>query len=142
MVDKTKVNKIMEGQKRTKEEMLEHLYDELAPLLRMAQRFKEGWARDKRIYELMLEEDNFKKIEPTYIFETLPEYWDLKKKQFSEKYQQDNAQSEARYEGFQTEINSMLEDIRVLSEYLEKPSPEEVLGEEVIKQITEGDLNE
>ena len=76
------------------------------------ERFKAQLDRDKRIWEIMMTEDNFKRITPVFKYETIPEYWELAKGQIQDKIDMEKMQSEGRLTLFETEIKASEEQIQ------------------------------
>ena len=75
------------------------------------ERFIQMWERDKRMYELMLENDNHKKISPDWNYELSDEYWDIRKSQLQDKFEQDKHMSEAKIEEFDVSIEAIKEEL-------------------------------
>jgi len=76
------------------------------------ERFKAQLARDMRIWEIMMTEDNFKRITPVFKYETIPEYWELAKGQIQDKIDMERMQSEGRVTLIEAEIKASEEQVQ------------------------------
>lgn len=90
---------------------LEMFQNKLPEQQKGKERFVKMWERDKRMYELMLEGDNHKKIEPQWNYEKSEEYWDIRKSQLQDKYEQDKFVSERKIEEYDASIEAIQEEI-------------------------------
>lgn len=111
MIEKTRENiqNELEQFKKNYPEMVKH-----------KDRFVEMWNRDKRMYELMLEDGNYKKIEPQYQYETVEEYWDIRKSQLQDKFAEDKYLSEQKIVEYEANLKHMEEEMQSCEEQLKK----------------------
>jgi len=123
------------GQEIMKEH-IEHLEKEiemfkqnLIDLEKSKTNFKEQWDVDNRIYEIFLNEDSIRTIEPKYKYELTDEYWELRKKQLFYKYRSDKFMAEAKLKEFDRNYESVTEQLKSSEEQLK-----EVLGEKDDRQ--------
>lgn len=61
------------------------------------------WEVEKRIWELRLENENYKKLTPDFGYQAVPEYWDLMKKLMEWKFREESFIAEDRIKGFTTQ---------------------------------------
>lgn len=103
---------------------LENFENNLEKLRTGRERFQRMWARDERLYELMVE--NLKKVEgkADMAYELLDEYWELKKDQLNDKYLQDKHLSESKLQEFDMNEETILEEMESIRESLEKAKKE------------------
>ena len=111
MIQKTKENiqKELEQFQKNYPEMVKH-----------KERFEKMWARDKRMYELMLENGNYKKIEPQYQYETVEEYWDIRKSQLQDKFDEDRFLSEQKIAEYTANLKHMEEEMKSCEKQLKE----------------------
>lgn len=75
------------------------------------ERFIKQWTRDQKIYELMLNNFSMLPEKTTMKYETFPEYWELKKQQFEDKFEQDRHMTEAKIADYDRQISAFEEEI-------------------------------
>jgi len=95
------------------------------------ERFKKQLARDTRMWDLMLQDMNYKRVTPMFKYETLDEYWELAKGQLEDKITQEKYLSESRLKHMETEIIGIQEQITDCEEQLKKLNQTEVTVEPV-----------
>jgi hypothetical protein len=82
------------------------------------ERFTKQWERDQKIWTIMI--DNHMKL-PEHIafeYETVPEYWELRKEQLIEKYEEDKFKTESRLKKFDIDTEAINEQIKSATDKL------------------------
>lgn len=78
--------------------------------------FSTQWEVDERAYELVI--NNLKRIKPEFEYEAIPEYWELKKKQFQYKFRQDKHLSESKINQYTRGIEANVSELKAAKDKL------------------------
>lgn len=82
--------------------------------------FKEQCKREGKLRDLIVRNDNFKKVEPTYKFELEDEYWELARQKQLDKNKSEEAAEKAKTEQLEAQLEHMQKEIDSAKEKLEE----------------------
>lgn len=116
---------IIAQQKKSLKREVEMFEKQLEDLQKSYDNFKDQWLIDKRMYELHLEGDNIRKINPDFKYEAIDEFWELRKKQLQYKFRMDKHMAEAKLKHYLDQKEAVEEQYRSSLEKLNEIESEE-----------------
>lgn len=99
------------------DELVSH-EEKLDDVIKLKDRHRLQLERDRRIYEIRLEGDNFKRIEPVFKHETLDEYWNLIRDVLQDEFEENMARGEGRQRQFDQEIEYLTKEVERIKQDL------------------------
>lgn len=95
---------------------IEHFEQNLVSIQEGKERFTKMWERDERLYNIMI--NNHRKLEPVYEYEKLEEYWEIRKQQLVDKYEEDKFVSEQKIKQYDMQLEQVKEQLESTKEML------------------------
>lgn len=102
---------ILEAQKEQLHKEIELFEKNLEQLKKDKENFVTQWAVDNKLYEIILKDDNMKKINPEFGYELNPEYWELRHKQQEFRYRMDKHLAESKIRGYDVQMQAAEEQL-------------------------------
>lgn len=106
----------IEEAKANAQKELDHFKQNVETITKARERFENMWKRDERLYMIMI--GAHKKLEPVYGYEKSDEYWDIRKEQLVEKYEEDKFLAERKIEEYGNQLIQLQEQIDSTQELL------------------------
>lgn len=111
---------IIESQKESLKVEIQTFEEGLKNVLEAKKNYEDQWLVDKEVYELLLEGDNLKSLNPTQKFQTIDRYWELQKLKLQYKYREDKFLAEQRLKGYDEKIKEIQEKLELAKKTLQK----------------------
>ena len=83
-------------------------------------RYAEQWEVDKKLWDILAEEDNHRKLNPEYGYEANAEFWELKKQKLLWKIEEDTHVANRRIEGYKEQAHQTQEALAKAQAKLDK----------------------
>lgn len=111
---------IEKEQRKTLNEEIELFTKNIESSKKSKANYEEQWVVDNEIYEIILKEDNMRKINPDFKYESDERYWELRRTQLSYKYRMDKFMSEAKLTEFDRQVEVLEEQLKIATTKLEE----------------------